>query len=120
MNTYCCDIHIPDVAGRANAVLSATVRTRNVMSGCHAATLDESIAKAIDVSSDPRGYGDHEIVYIVAHELCGACGSTGQVPKKRGKRRVPYAFAECKSCKGAAFWYAGKTVTVLNIRSVAA
>jgi hypothetical protein len=111
-NTFSCDIHIADPSG--TALLSGTVRTRNVMTGCAGATAEESAAKGVDIAADPRGYGDNALVYVVVHELCGCCGGSGRVAKMRGKRRVPFGWLECKACKGAGFWYAGKTLSVLN------
>ncbi len=111
-NTFSCDIHIADPKG--TALLGGTVRTRNVMTGCAGATADESAAAGIAVASDERGYAHEPLVYVVVHEICGSCKGSGRVPKKRGKRIVPFAYHECKTCEGAGFWYAGKTFSILN------
>jgi|SRR5579872_4250141 len=111
-NTFCCDIHVADAAG--TALIGGTVRTRNVMTGCHATTVDAAASAGIECASDARAYGHNPLVFVVVHELCGTCGGCGRVAKMRGKKRVPFAFLECKACEGAGFWYAGKTFSVIN------
>lgn len=111
-NTFCSDLFVPRADGYA--VVGDTVKAVCLMTGAHAATADESAAKAVETAGDERGYAHHPIVYVIVQELCGCCGGNGKVQKMRSKRPVPYAWGECKACEGAGSWYAGKTVTVLN------
>lgn len=111
MNSYCADISVP--TGMTYIDLDG-IRVNVLCSGNGAPTFEECLARSVDLASDPRGYAHHPLVYVAVFEMCEHCKGHGKIPKYRGKRRIAYAFAECKACKGRGNWRVGNVVSVVN------
>ncbi len=90
--SYCTDIAPTDNVRRV------------MMTGCHAQTIEASLADAIDVSTDPRGYAHHSALTLTVLELCKTCGGSGRLQRMRRGKRVPYGIDDCKACKAQGSW----------------
>lgn len=71
-----------------------------VMTGCARETVEGVFEAAIELAHDPRGYSHREVLFIEVEGLCAACGGSGHVTPKRGRRRALFSPRKCKACAG--------------------
>lgn len=116
--SYCVDIVVPSYDPREDGIHAHPtyqgIPGRCVMTGCHTKSADESARGGIKIASAECGYAHYPIVYVDVVELCDACGGNGRVSKRRGRKVVPYAWLDCKACKGCGSWSTGQVFTVVN------
>lgn len=51
---------------------------------------------------------------VTTWECCERCKGSGRLPKRRGKKVVPYAWLTCPACEGNAFWEKGPPIDPAN------